>query len=117
MNRSAASKPTGVWDVRRKIKIPALVHEADAMMVEGRVGSLPGVRSVAADVQKHQLTVCYDVTGSDYQSIIELLENTGFPPLNNWLTRRKKSWYQYTETTARENAKAPPPACCNKPPK
>lgn len=117
MERSAATKPTGVWDVRRKIKIPALVHQADAMTLEGRVESLPGVHSVAADIEKRQLIVCYDVTGSDYQSIIEALEDTGFPPLDNWLSRRKRSWYEYTETTARENAKAPPPPCCNKPPK
>ena len=117
MYRQDQIKPTGAWDVRRKIKIPALVHQADAMAVEGKIGSLLGVHSVAADIGKRQLIVCYDITGSDYQSIVELLADTGFPPLDNWLSRRKKSWYEYTEATARENAKAPPPACCNKPPK
>jgi hypothetical protein len=36
------------------------------------------------------------------------------PPLSNWWTRLKASWYQYTDTNARDNANAPPAACCNK---
>jgi hypothetical protein len=27
-------KPTGTWEVRRRIKVPALVQAADAMAVE-----------------------------------------------------------------------------------
>ena len=110
-------KPAGTWEVRRRIKIPALVHAADAMAVERAVGALSGVRKVATDVDKHQVDVRYDASQSAYQAIVEVLENAGFPPLDNWWSRVKGNWFQYTDTNAMDNAKAPPPACCNKPPR
>jgi copper chaperone CopZ len=117
MKTQDSMKPTGTWEVRRRIKIPALVHAADAMAVERAVSALPGVRKVATDVDKHQLAVRYDASQSAYQAIVEVLENAGFPPLNTWFSRFKGNWFQFSDTNARDNAKAPPPACCNKPPK
>ncbi len=116
-NSSNATKPTGAWEARRKIRIPALAGEAGAMALEAQVGSLPGVRAVAANVDKHQIVVRYDVTETDYLSVLDALKNSGFPAADNWWARRKRDWYEFTEGNARENAKAPPPACCNKPPK
>lgn len=110
-------KPVGTWEVRRRIKIPGLAHAADTMAVEYAVSMLPGVRKVAADVGKHQVVVLYDASQLAYQSVVEVLENTGFPPVDSWWSRFKGNWFQYTDTNARESAHAPPPACCNKPPK
>lgn len=109
--------PVGAWEVRRRIKVPALVHDADAMAVERVLGPLPGIRQVVADASRQQVVVLYDITGADFQTILTSLENVGFPPLDNWWSRRKMNWYQFTESNGRENAKAPPAACCNKPPK
>lgn len=110
-------KPVGVWEVRRSIRIPALVHAADTMAVERAVGALSGVRKVVTDVDKHQLVVRYDASQSSYQAIVEVLEIAGFPPLDNWWNRVKGNCYQFSDTNAKDNAKAPPPACCNRPPK
>ena len=110
-------KPAGAWEVKRRIKVPALGHAADAMAVERFLGPLPGIRKVAADATRQQVIVLYDITGVDFQSIVTSLENVGFPPLDNWWSRRKMSWYQFTDSNGRENAKAAPAACCNKPPK
>lgn len=110
-------KPAGAWEVRRRIKIPALGHDADAMAVERFLGSLPGIRKGVADATRQQVVVLYDITGVDYQAIFASLEDAGFPPLDNWWSRRKMSWYHYTDSNGRENAKTPPAACCNKPPK
>ena len=110
-------KPVGTWEVRRRINIPALVHAADALAVESAVSALSGVRKVATDVGKHQFVVRYDASQLGFQSIVEVLENTGFPPLDSWWSRLKGNWFQFTDTNARDNAKAPPPACCNKPPR
>jgi copper chaperone CopZ len=110
-------KPADTWEVRRRIKIPALVHAADAVAVERATSALSGVRKVATDVDKHQVVVQYDASQSAYQAIEEVLKNTGFPPLDSWWSRVKSNWFQFSDTNARDNAKAPPPACCNKPPK
>jgi len=110
-------KPIGTWDVKRRIKIPALNHAADVLTVERAVSVLSGVRRMSSDLEKQQVLVRYDASESSYQAIVEVLVNTGFPPLDNWWNRFKGNWYQYTDTNARENAVTPPSACCNKPPK
>ncbi len=117
MNKLDATKPLSTLEFRRLVKAPGLGHEADAIIVEAKIGSLPGVRAVVADVKKHRVMVCYDVARTDYLTVIDALERAGFPPVDNWLSRRKRDWYKFTENNAKENAKAPPPACCNKPPK
>ncbi len=93
------------------------MHEADAMMVEAKIRSLPGVGAVTADINKHRIVVCYNVTKTDYLTVLGALEDCGFPSVNSWLSRRKRDWYEFTETNAKDNSKAPPAACCNKPPK
>jgi len=117
MSKRQPLKPTGAWEVRRRIKIPALGHAADAMALERVLGDLGGVCGVAADVERRRITVVYDATGTDFRTIEEALENTGFPPLDNRWSRFKARWFQYSDTNARGNANARPSPCCNKPPK
>jgi hypothetical protein len=110
-------KPTGTWEVRRGFTLPALVQAANAAEIERLVGDLPGVCKLSIDLEKHQIAVLYDASKTDYQTIVVTLQNSGFPPLDNWWGRVKGGWFQFTDTNARDNAKAPPPACCNKSPK
>lgn len=117
MNQSVSVKSSDAWEVHRHIKIPGLVHQADAMMLESKIGSQSGVRAVTSEVTHHRLTIKYDVRVANYTAVIELLEQLGFPPLDSWFQRRKQAWYEFTESNARDNANLPPPACCNKPPK
>ncbi|MCG8092222.1 MAG: heavy-metal-associated domain-containing protein [Candidatus Thiodiazotropha endolucinida] len=117
MKTQDSMKPTGIWEVKRRIKVPAMVQAADAMAVERAVSALSGVRKVATDLDKQQIVVRYDASQSAYQAIVEALEGAGFPPFENWWSRVKGNWYQFTDANIRDNAKAPPPACCNKPPK
>jgi copper chaperone CopZ len=115
-----AEKPmqsTDAWVVRRRIKIPVLQNTADTEEVESTVGELPGVRNVTLDLNKHQVIVHYDASQSSYREIVQTMQDAGFPPSDSWWNRIKGGWYQYTDENARDNAKAPTPACCNKPPK
>lgn len=117
MNTPVSSKSSGPWEVRRRIKLQSLGHAADALAVERALAELPGVVKVAADVEKHRVVVSYDASQQNFRNIVETMEKTGFPPLDNWWSRLKGSWYRFSDENARDNAKAPPPACCNKPPK
>ena len=110
-------KPAGAWEVRRRIRIPALADAADAAAAESALGRLPGVRGVAADARTRQVAVRYDASRTAYREIAAALESAGFPPAGNWWGRLRGGWYQFSDTNARENAQAPPPACCNKPPR
>ena len=117
MKKADSMRPEGPWEVRRRIKLPSMKHAADGMAVERVVGEMPGVLAVLAKIDKHQVVVRYDASQLNYHSIMDTIEKTGFPPLNNWWNRFKGNWYRFFDENARENAKAPPSACCNKPPK
>ncbi|MGD8589651.1 MAG: hypothetical protein PVG22_12560 [Chromatiales bacterium] len=77
---------------------------------------MPGLHRVEIDPQRQRLLVWYDVRRVAYQQILTVLTDAGCPP-DNWWSRRKQGWYRFTETNDRENAKAPPPTCRNKPPR
>ncbi len=103
--------------VRRRIEIPALSGDVDRVLVEQALNALPGVANATADSAKHNLEVEYDAARIDYQAIMKTVESVGFPPSHGWSSRIRGSVYQFLDSNARDNAKAPPPACCNKPPK
>ena len=114
MSQASAS---GVWDVSRTIRIPALKHDADATLLARAMEAQDGVKRVTADIARQRLEILYDASMVDYQTVITLLEQQGFPPVKNWWSRLIGNWYQFTDSNARENANLPPPACCNKAPK
>ena len=117
MKRENSLKPEGPWEVRRKISLPSLRHAADGLAVERAIGEMPGVLGVAADAERRRLVVRYNASRQNYRNILETAEKTGFPALDTWWSRFKRNWYRFTDENARDNAKAPPPACCSKPPK
>lgn len=117
MEKTETLKPRGTWEVRRKIEIPTLADEAAASQVVQALQALPGVKGVAADSRRRQVTLRYDSTETDYRSIVTLLEGIGYPAPNRWWANLKGSWYQFIDSNARENAHIPASPCCNKPPK
>jgi hypothetical protein len=108
-------KPVGAWEVRRRIKIPALVHEADAIVAERTLGALRGILKVRADLGKHKIEVRYDITASDFRTIADALAEVGLPHPNNWWWRYKANQLQYLDTNGRDNANTPAPPCCSNP--
>ena len=108
-------KPVGAWEVRRRIKIPALAHEADAAVVQRTLEVLRGVLTVRADVEKQHIQVRYDITICDFRTIAEALSEIGFPHPNNWWWHFKANQFQYVDTNGRDNANTPAPPCCSNP--
>jgi uncharacterized protein YchJ len=117
MGKGYSHKSEGTWDVRRNITIPSLQHEADSRSVRGVVDTLAGVCQAEVELRRHRLKVRYDVTQVDFQMIKAELETAGYPTATGRWLRIKERWYRFIDTNMRENAHAPPPACCNKPPK
>lgn len=117
MANTHSAKPTGVWEVTRTIRIPGLSQEADALVIVRALDELSGVKKVSTDTHKRCVSVQYDASAVDYNSIVILLESAGFPALSGWWSRLKGNWYQFTDSNARENANLPTPPCCNKSPK
>jgi len=113
----ASSKQGGAWEVSRTIKLYMLPPDIDRVAVEGAVSALPAVHEVVLDVANKQIHVGYDASQTDYQSILDALKDMGISQEKSAWNRLKAGWFQYLDTNARENARAAPPACCNKPPK
>ncbi|HDK38074.1 MAG TPA: cation transporter [Thiolapillus brandeum] len=112
-----SSKPIDDWDVRRYIKLTDFLSTADAAIVRNVLGTLRGVNSVNTEVGKNQVVVVYDASKLDYRAVLKALETTGVFPARGWWSRIRGSMYQFSDGNARDNAKVPPPVCCNKPPK
>ncbi len=110
-------KSQTAWEVCRKIKLPALSHAADAMAVERALIGIPGVIKTEISLDRRRLLALYNTTLTDFSTITQILEDTGFPPAQGWWHRVKGHWYEYLDDTARSNAKSPAAPCCNKPPK
>ena len=110
-------KPTDTWEVLRQLRIPAIAHTTQPLTTEDLFSELQGVKDCAVERGDQKLSILYDASQVDYQTIERVLIQAGLPPVNNWWARLKASLYQYSDTNARDNAKAPPPACCNKSPK
>lgn len=117
MADQSTQNASGSWEVNRAIPLPALQKSADATNLSQAVSALSGVHKAEADTEKHRLVLRYNSAEIDYLSIVHVLEEKGYRPSDSWWARMKAKWYQFTDVNARENANAPPPACCNKPPK
>lgn len=117
MSHTTTPQFEGVWEVKRIISIPSLIHEDDAGMLIGLLEQLDGVKQVVPDITHRRLKVRYDASKANYHQLAMILEAQGFPPSRSWWSRLKGNWYQFTDSNARENANLPPPSCCNKPPK
>jgi len=117
MIEKGLSGDSGVWCVRRRMRIPAMRHRADAITVERALADIDGVLRVSANCESRWVAVNYLLTKTDYQSLERVLENTGFPTVAGPWARFRSRWYQNLDLTGRENAAVPPAACCNRPPK
>ncbi len=117
MHSTLEQEAQGPWEVVRRIRLPGLASAADAELVRNALNEATGIREMAIDLPRRRLLVRYDVNETDYATLQQALEKAGYATPSGLLNRIRASLYQYADTNARDNAKAPPPPCCNKPPK
>jgi hypothetical protein len=116
MSDRGKSKSRDVWEVRRRIRLPALQDPGDGAAAVRALAGIDGVLRVSVDPAKRWAAVDYLVTKTDYQSLEQALDAAGLKPATGRWARLRSGWYQNLDLTGRENAAEPPPACCNKPP-
>jgi len=63
------------------------------------------------------LLIEYDQQSVDFSGILSILTTQAISYKTGFIFNGLSSWYDYIDNTARDNSTAPPPACCNKPPK
>lgn len=109
-------KLQGPWEVCRQFVFPSMAAPEDVERIRHVLTELKGVRGMDFDLARHILKIRYETTETDYLAVEEAVEQAGFPPVDSWLARKKKNWFQSMDLTSRENAGVETSACCNKPP-
>lgn len=116
MTNARQTEIDSTFEVKRSFRLQGLRDEADESRVKEGLNQLPGVRAVSSDTARNKVVVSYLVTDCDYQSVLRRLTAIGYPTAVSWWGQVKAGWFQNMDMNARDNAKSPPPACCNKPP-
>jgi len=114
--KNTSLKLQGPWEVCRRFTFPSMATSEDAEQIRQALNELAGVRGMDFDLAGHVFKIRYETTETDYLAIEDAVEQAGFPPIDSWLARKKKNWFQRLDLTSRENAGVETPACCNKPP-
>lgn len=105
------------WVVTRKIPVSFQNSELDEKSLDDAFRGLSGLVDISVDHKKPIIFIEYDVTQIQYKTVLEKIVEAGGTIKDSLWFRWKQGWIEFTETNMRDNAKAPPPACCNKPPK
>ena len=81
-----------------------------------RVEQLPDVLDMVWSSKGDRLYLSYDIRTTDYLTILNQLSSIGIIVRQTFWSRLLGKFHQYSDRIGRENASAPPAACCNKPP-
>ena len=102
---------------KRKIPVLPDCNQLQVRKVAGVLEATSGIEYVLFDTGEDNLFVEYDPIKIVYSNIEEILDDQQVNRACGFKQGLLSIWYDYLDTTARDNALAPPPACCNKPPR
>ena len=91
------------------------IGQVDAALV--LLKEIPGVVRAKFDSQKNCISIEYDLLINSYAVFENLLVKQGVYQKSSIKLRLLSMWFDYLDTTARDNYLAPPASCCNKPPR
>ena len=77
---------------------------------------IPGVVKAMYDSQERRISIEYDLLINSYINFEKMLIEQGVFQRNSIRLKLLSIWYDYLDTTARDDFLAPPAPCCNKPP-
>ena len=105
------------WNVTRSIPFPNVLNEEHMSTAMQLLKELPGVRSVSPGKGNRCIRTTYDASAVNFNNLVSVLEEAGLRTKSGWWEGMKRKLFQFSDANARDNAYAPPPSCCNKPPK
>ncbi len=100
--------------LKRHLRLQRSLKPDEAERVRERLEQLEALEECR--IEAAHLRLRYDPLKADLAHILRLLEELQVPLDNHWLQKCLRAWYQYQDEAVCENAGAPPPACCNRPP-
>ena len=102
---------------KRKIPVSPGCRQLQARKLTGVLEATSGIDNVLFNTGGNNLFVEYDPIKIVYSKIEKILDEQQVNRAHGFRQGLLSIWYDYLDTTLRDNALAPPPACCNKPPR
>lgn len=102
---------------KRKIPFSPGCKQLQVRKLTGVLEATTGIGNALFDTSEDHLIVEYDPIKIVYSNIEKILDDQQVNRAHGFKQGLLSIWYDYLDTTARDNALAPPPACCNKPPR
>jgi uncharacterized protein YchJ len=79
--------------------------------IEQEIDQIMGIDEVQLNIHEHTLTVAYDASYKSLEDIERILDQHFIHTADDWWTRTKKSWYEYTDGNIKENLGHKPWSC------
>lgn len=109
------NKYNDAWIVKRTIQVSGLITHQQSQTISQSLSDIVGIIDTKINFNLSELSISYDASMINFQTIQNTLLKQDISFLDNWWSRIKYTWYQYTDDNANASANAPPAACCNKP--
>ena len=81
--------------------------------IEREIDQLIGIDEVHLVKDQHTITVAYDASCKSLEDIEKILDAHFMHTAEDWWTRTKKSWYEFTDENIKANVKHKPHSCHN----
>jgi hypothetical protein len=73
--------------------------------IEIEIDQVMGIDEIHLVKDKHAITVAYDASYKSLEDIEKILDKHFIHTAEDWWTRTKKSWYEYTDGNIKDNIK------------
>lgn len=92
------------------------IDDVKAAAIVSAIDSVTGIDKVSFNTDRLRLELIYDASQVDFDHFLNIVKQNGVEVGNDWWSRLKHGWYQFTDENAKANADHKP-SCCNKPPR
>jgi len=103
--------------IKRKISITFIADQEAFIAAIVSVKKNSFIKNIDYLVTHKTLLIEYDQRLVDFSRVLSTLTAQGIHYKKGFIFNGLSNWYDYVDNAARDNSTAPPPACCNKPPK
>jgi len=101
----------------RKIPILSSCNSSQIKTSLGLLDTITGIDKSSYDGRSNSIVFEYDLLKITYSNIVDILIEQKVCRSAGVRRKLQTIWLDYLDTTARDNALAPPAACCNKVPR
>jgi hypothetical protein len=112
---TAMTNVNEAFTVTRRLAVRGITADDRGRALVARLTALDGVLDAVLEQDRRKVRVRYNAGRVGYGELEAVLADAGVLDTTRRWQRFVASWYRYLDTNARDNANAPPAACCSNP--